>query len=204
MDDISIYNQTEEIYTINIWQIQEAGLKLKMSKCEFFKSQIEYLGHLVSGQGLSPMKQKVQAIMDVVPETNINEACHMISLISYYRKFFPVFSDMVWLCSELTQKVPFKWTKQCPKSLDYVTSSPILVYPDSDKQYYLFTSSSKHYGVGVLLQYQEQVKEDGTIANVPHPITYQSCTFQCLQKIGVHWQKKPMSFISLFTKWYYI
>ena len=78
------------------------------------------------------MKQKVQAIMDSLPATNIIKACHMIGLISYYRNFFPVFSDMVQPLNELTKKnVPFKWVKQYRKNLDYVkqaiTSSPILV-----------------------------------------------------------------------------
>ena len=50
------------------------------------------------------MKQKVHAIMDLVTATNITEAHHMISLISYYRKFFPVFSVMVQLLSRLTKK----------------------------------------------------------------------------------------------------
>ena len=63
------------------------------------------------GQEISHMKQKVQAIKDLVPETNITEAYHMIGLISCYRKFFPVFSDIVQTLNELTQKnIPFKWT----------------------------------------------------------------------------------------------
>ena len=60
-----------------------------------FESQVEYLEPLVPGQGISPMKQKVQVIMDFVPATNITEVHHMIGLISYYRKFFPVFIDVV-------------------------------------------------------------------------------------------------------------
>ena len=89
---------------------QEARIKSKMLKFVFFKSQIEYLGHLVSGQGLSLVKQNVQAIMDLVPASNITEACHKIGLISCYRKVFPVFNDMVQLFNELTKiNVAFKW-----------------------------------------------------------------------------------------------
>ena len=70
--------------------------------------------------------------------------------------------------------VPLKCMKQCQKSLNYVkqviTSSPILVYPDLDKQYYMYTDSSKHSQSRILIQDHEQVKEDGTIANLPHPI----------------------------------
>ena len=45
-----------------------------MSKCKFFKKEIEYLGHLVSGQGIYPVKQKVKAVTDLAPVTNITEA----------------------------------------------------------------------------------------------------------------------------------
>ena len=67
-------------------------------------------------------------------------------------------------------------------SLDYVkqikTTSSILAYLDPDKQYYLFTDSSKHSWNGILVQYDKQMKEDGTKLNTPYPITYHSGTFQ--------------------------
>ena len=67
------------------------------------------------------MKQKVTAITDLAPTTNINEVRHIIGVIGYYRKFFLIFSDMIPPLYELTKKhVPFKWTEQCQKSLDYV------------------------------------------------------------------------------------
>ena len=101
MYDSLIYSQTEEEPFKHIQLVFdkfcEAGIKLKMSKCEFFKCKIEYLGHLVSGKGISPMKQKAKAITitDLAPATNITEARHMIGLIGNYRKFFPIFSDMI-------------------------------------------------------------------------------------------------------------
>ena len=143
-----------------------------------FKNEIEYLGHLVSGQGISSMRQKIKAITDLVPTTNITEARHMIGLIGCCRKFFPIFSDMSRLLSELTKKnIPFKWTKKCQKSLDLVkqviTTNPFLIYPDLDKQYCLFMNSSKHSWSGIFIQYTKQIKEDGTKLKLPHPITHQ-------------------------------
>ena len=125
MDDLVIYSQTEGEHLKHIQLVFEkfhkAGIKLKMSKSEFFKNGIECLGHLVSRKEVSPIKQKVKAISDLAPATNITEARHMIGLIGYYRKFFPIFSDMIWLLNELTKKhVPFKQTKQCQKGLAYI------------------------------------------------------------------------------------
>ena len=94
---------------------------------------------------------------------------------------------MIRPLNELAKKnIPFKWMEQCQKSLDYVkhviTTNPILVYPDPDKQYYIFMDSSKHSWSGILVEYTEYTREDGTKLKVPHPITYQSGTFQGSQK----------------------
>ena len=128
--------------------------------------EIEHLGHLVSGQDISPMKQKIKAIMDLAPTTNITEAHHIIGLIGYYRKFFPIFSDTIRPLNKLTRKsVPFRWTDPSQRSLDYIkqviATNPILVYQGPNKQYYLSTDSSKHSWIGILVQYTEQKKDSG-------------------------------------------
>ena len=92
-----------------------------MSKSEFCKEEIKYLEQLVSGQGISSMKWKIKAITNLAPTTNITEAKHIIGLIGYYRKFFPIFSDTIRPLNELTRKnVQFKWIEQYKKSLDYI------------------------------------------------------------------------------------
>ena len=112
----------------------------------------------------------------------------MIGLKGYSRKFFPIFSDMISLLNELTKKnIPCKWTKQYDKSLDYlfkqvINTNPISFYPDPDKQHYLLWTVVNTLGSCILIQYTEQIKEDGTKLKVPHPITYQSSTFQGSQK----------------------
>ena len=85
-----------------------------MSKCEFFKNEIAYLGHLISGKGIFPMNERVKAITDSAPASNITEAKHVIGLTGYYRKFFPIFSDMIQQINKLTRKnVPFTLTELC-------------------------------------------------------------------------------------------
>ena len=109
MDDSLIYSQTEEEhlkhFKLVFSKLREAGIKLKMSNCELFKNKSEYSGHLVSGEGISPLRQKIKAITDMVPTTNNDETRHIIGLIGYYRKFFPVFSDIIRPLKELTKKM---------------------------------------------------------------------------------------------------
>ena len=103
--------------------------------------------------------------------------------------------------------VPFKWTKQCKKDLDnikqIITTNPILAYPDPDKQYYLFTDSSKHSWNGILIQYTEQTKENGTHIKVPYSIRYQSGTCQGCQKNWTTFTEDAYVIYMSFTKWYF-
>ena len=65
MDNLLIYSQrknTQKHLDLVCEKFREAGIKFKGSKCKFFKNEIKYLGHLVSGKGISPMKQKIKAI----------------------------------------------------------------------------------------------------------------------------------------------
>ena len=66
LDDIIIFSQDEsqhlEHLEIVFSHLQEAGLKMKRSKCDFFKSEIHYLGHLISPEGISPLPNKLDSI----------------------------------------------------------------------------------------------------------------------------------------------
>ena len=110
----------------------------------------------MSGEGIYQMKQKFKAIIDLAPKTNIMEARHIIELVDYYRKLFPISSDTITPLNELTKSnIPFKWTDQGQKGLEYIkqviTTNPILIYPDPNKQYFLFTDSIKHSWSGILI-----------------------------------------------------
>ena len=153
------------------------------------------------------MRQKIKAITHLALTTNSTGVQHMIDLIGYYKKFLPIFGDMIRTLSELTRKhVPFKWMEQCQKSLDYIkqviTTNPILVDPDPDKQYYLFMDSSKHSWNRILVQYTEQAREDDTKFKVPHH--QKSGAFQEFPpKTGILHQKRHMPSTCIFTKWYF-
>ena len=121
------------------------GLKHKPSKCDVFKLHIEYLGHLISGTGTYPLKQKVQAILGLATPSNV----HILGLAGYYRKFIPMFSLIVSPITSLTKKnVSLVWTATYQTALDtikhVITNSPVLIYPDPNKQYHLFTNASNH------------------------------------------------------------
>ena len=68
-------------------QMREARLKMKQSKCDFFKSEIHYLGHLISPEGISPLPNKLDCIKHMPAPKNVKEIKQFLGLTGYYRKF---------------------------------------------------------------------------------------------------------------------
>ena len=70
LDDIIIFSNSEEEHLLHLEEVfhwlREAGLKMKQSKCDFFKSQIHYLGHLISEDGISPLPDKLDSIKNML------------------------------------------------------------------------------------------------------------------------------------------
>ena len=162
-------------------RLQEAGLKLKESKCNFFRSEIHYLGHMPSAEGIQPLPEKLDSITNMPAPENQTEVKQFLGLVGCYHKFVPHFSDISRPLAKLMRKdTPFMWTKQCHLAFnmlkDQLCEAPILHYPDSSKPYALFTDASKHGWAGVLTQeFETEVK--GKVMKELHPIAYVSSLF---------------------------
>ena len=92
-------------------KLREADLKLKEIKCNFLKKHIQYLGHIVSGKGITPMPEKLACIKEMPPPKTPKEVKQFLGLIVYYQKFVPRFSDLARPLNALTRKnVSFEWT----------------------------------------------------------------------------------------------
>ena len=91
LDDIIIFskNEAEHLKHIEIifQKLKETGLKLKESKCDFFKKEIHYLGHLISDKGIYPLPEKLDTIQNLPKLRNPKEIKQFLGLSTYYRKF---------------------------------------------------------------------------------------------------------------------
>ena len=92
LDDIIIFSQDElqhlEYLEIVFSCLREAGLKMKRSKCDFFKSEIHYLGHLISPEGISPLPNKLDSIKHMPVPNSAKEIKQFLGLTGYYRKLY--------------------------------------------------------------------------------------------------------------------
>ena len=163
-------------------RLRSADLKLKEVKCNFLKKHIQYLGHIISGEGIAPVPEKLESIQAMLPPRNPKEVKQFLGLIGYYRKFIPRFSDLARPLNALTRKnTVFEWTQICQESFELLKTSlmtePILTYPDPNLPYVLFTDASKYAWACVLTQEKTHMVE-GKEIKILHPITYMSGLFR--------------------------
>ena len=211
LDDIIIFSTNEEEHLehlrIIFQRLKEAGLKLKRSKCDFMKTQIQYLGHLISSNGMQPLPEKLESIKNMSAPWSTKEVKQFLGLAGYYCKFVPQFSDLSRPLTRLTRKdILFKWTKECQACFELLKEAlcthPILWYPDPDRPYVLFTDASKYGWAGVLTQPYEEIDEltqSTTNVNtsqkrtvIHHPVTFISGLFRGSQLNWAALQRKPM------------
>ena len=196
LDDIIIFSKNEEEHLdhlrIIFQRLKEAGLKLKRSKCDFMKTQIQYLGHLISSNGIQLLPEKLGSIKNMPAPWSAKEVKQFLGLAGYYCKFVPWFSDLSRPLTRLTWKdILFKWTKECQLCFkllkEILCTHPILWYPDPNRPCVLFTDASKYGWAGLLTQpYKEIDKLTQSTTEVGisqkktvihHPVSYISGLF---------------------------
>lgn len=97
--------------------LRDNQLYANAAKCELFKSKIQYLGHVISVDGISVDPAKIQAIIDWPTPTNVSEICSFMSLAGYYRRFVQNFSRIAHPIFSLQRKgKKFIWTEKCEEA----------------------------------------------------------------------------------------
>ena len=128
LDDILVYSPDMETHLEHLKrlfiELREPDLKLKEVKCKFLKKHIQYLGHIVSGKGITPMPEKLECTQQMPPPKTPKEVKQFLGFIGYYHKFVPRFSDLARSLNVLTRKnVTFEWTPICQESFETLKTS---------------------------------------------------------------------------------
>ena len=159
LDDILVFSLDIETHLEHLGslfiKLREADLKLKEVKCNFLKKHIQYLGHIVSGKGITPLPEKLESFQKILPPKTPKKVKQFLGLIRYYCKYVPRFSDLAQPLNALTRKnITFECTPVCQESFEMLKTSlmtePILTYPDPNLPYVLFTDASQYAWTCVL------------------------------------------------------
>ena len=148
--------------------MEKAGLKLSPEKCFFFKSELPFLGHVVSRNGIHTDPGKLKVIKEFPIPKDLTQLRGFIALASYYRKFVKNFSSIAELLHRLLKKnVPYIWSEDQHESFERLktclTTPPILAYPDFEKPFIVYTDAST-FALGAILSQKDDAKKEHVIA----------------------------------------
>ena len=182
--------------------LRKAGLKLKPSKCSLVRRSLKFLGHVVSRCGGSPDPEKLQAMREFPVPQDVDALKRFLGLAGYYRDHVQGFADIVHPLNELTKKgVAYNWSAVCTQAFQKVKEvllkSPVLVYPDFQREFVLTTDAS-NIGLGAILNQSVDGKD--------RPVSYASRTLTKAEKnyctsekecLGVVWAAQYFSYFLL-------
>lgn len=178
MDDLIVMGYTEEKHLENLRMVFETcrkyNLKLNPVKCQFFRTEVTFLGHKCTTNGLLPDESKIMAVKKYPIPNDKDSAKRFIAFVNYYRRFIQNFAELARPITHLTKKrVDFVWTDECQtcfeKLKNAILSPQILKYPDFDKKFKVTVDASQYACGGVLTQEHD---------DIDHPITFISKTFK--------------------------
>ncbi len=192
LDDLIVYSDSLEEHESRLISVlghlREYGLKLSLDKCKLFQTEVRYLGHIVSREGVKTDPEKIRALKTWPRPQNLKELKSFLGFSGYYRRFIKDYSKIVKPLTNLTAgyppqrkgskvatkgqylntKEPFaeRWSRECHEAfktiINKLTSAPILGFADSELPYTLHTDASTT-GLGAAL-YQEQDGQTRVIA----------------------------------------
>lgn len=172
--------------------LRDQKFYIKLSKCSFAQREVEYLGHIISGVGVSTEASKVQAVQWPQP-SNLKELRGSLGLTGYYRKFIKNYGLLSRPLFDMLKKgVPFVWTLVTETAFQQLKfallQAPVLAIPDFSKKFVLETDASD-VGFGAMLM------QEG------HPVAYLSKAVCPKNQSLSTYEKECMAIILAVEKW---
>lgn len=196
IDDILVAGKTrdEHLRTLRtvLRRLHEAGAKLKKKKCVFLATEVIYLGLKIDQNGVQPVPEKVQAIQEMPPPTDVKQLQAYLGMVNYYSRFLPNLSTVLAPLYCLLQKgVEWSWGERqeqaWTESKRLLQSPQVLVHFDSTKDIILSCDASS-YGVGAVISHR---MDDGS----ERPVAFASRTMNSAEKNYSQVEKEALAII---------
>ncbi|KAI5316202.1 hypothetical protein L3X38_045378 [Prunus dulcis] len=165
IDDILMYSKSRKAHMkhleLVLKTLRRKKLFAKFSKCQFWLDRVNFLGHVISADGVYVDPQKVEAVVNWPQPTSVTEVRSFLGLAGYYCRFVEGFSTIAAPLTRLTRKrVKFEWSKGCEKSFDELktrlTTAPVLTLLDDSGTFVIYSDASKQ-GLGCVLMQHGRV-----------------------------------------------
>lgn len=202
LDDILIYSDTPEEHSAQVKEVlrrlRANGLYAKADKCKFHVDTVEYLGYILSPEGLSMAADKVKTILEWPEPRRVKDIQSFLGFANFYRRFIANYSDITIPLTRLTRKhVPWNWDSSCANAFNNLklafTQAPVLTHFVPGSQLILETDASD-YAIAAILS---TIASDGEI----HPIAFFSRTLSDPERnYDVH-DKELLAIFAAFQTW---
>ena len=180
-DDIIIHGRSfsEVLSALDeaLLRLRAAGLTLNLSKCQFFRSEVKFLGHVISGRGLATDPDKVERVSDWPQPRTAKDVSRFLGLCSYFRKYVKDFAAIAAPLFRLTSKdVQFQWSPEADDAFarlkQALCEAPVVAFPRFGEEAGKFTldCDASDRGIGAVLL-QEQDGEERVIAYGSHTLS---------------------------------
>ena len=135
LDGILIYSKNAEEHVehlrLNFKLLRKHKLYAGLSKCDFYKDRIHYLGHIISDEGIFVDPENIEAIMNWPTPRHVTDARYFMGLAGYYMRFIKGFSKVAHPITSLKRKgIRFEWIARCEESFQQLkhllTNAPVL------------------------------------------------------------------------------
>ena len=159
IDDTNVHSKTFEQHLEDLEEvfgrIREAKLKLRLEKCHLCFKEIKFLGHIIGNNKVKVDQENIEKVKNFPRPTNVSKLRSFVGLATYYRRFIKDFAKITKPLTGLFQKdKEYKWTEKQEESFQELkkklTTAPVLMLPDFEKEFILYTDASG-YALGVVL-----------------------------------------------------
>jgi hypothetical protein len=192
MDDIIVYSTSLEEHILLLKKVfsklRESNLKIQLDKSHFLKQEVEFLGHVVTPEGVKPNPDKIKAIKKFPIPRTVRQIKSFLGLIGYYRKFIQGLANITKpMTACLKKKAKIDLSNEYIKSFEtcklLLCNDPILQYPDFTKPF-IVTTDASNFALGAVLS-QGRIGSDLPIAYASrtlneHEINYSTIEKECL------------------------
>lgn len=195
-DDILIFSDTvekhHEILDKDLSVLEDKGMTIRLDKCKFFSSNVEYLGHQINGNGIFPKKDLLLSIKNMNNPQDKDQLKSFLGLCEYYSRFVPKFADIVFPLRLLLKKgCKFSWTNEHSQAVSAIKSAIVgcnPLSPFSPNAANVITVDASAIGLGAVFS-QIKANNEVTIAFASRPLSADESKYSTIEReaLGCSW-----------------